>query len=144
MDMFQWQCTKCSAFWRRQIGDIEGAIADMRKAVEMTRSMLKLAKETADALNYLADLYLLAANDGRAEEALRESIALSRPRYPHLLSANFWILGSMQLRQGRVREAMASAEESLQEARRLLKYNDYAVRRAEELAREVRGRLAAG
>ena len=144
IDMFEWQRTKCSAFWRRQNGDVEGAIADMRKAVEMIRPVRKLAKETADALNYLADLYLLAGNDDRAEEALRESIAFARPRNANILSANFWILGNMQLRQGRVHEALTSAEESLREGRRLLKSNDYAVRRAEELIREIADRSLSG
>jgi hypothetical protein len=71
----------------------------------MTRPVRKVAKETSESLNYLADLYLLAGMDDRAEEALRESIAFARPRYANLLSADFWILGRMQLRQGRVREA---------------------------------------
>ena len=144
IDMFQWQCTVNSAIWYRHNGDIERAITETLKAIEMTRPVRKFAKETADSLNYLADLCLLAGDDDPAEEALRESIAFARPRYPHLLSANFWILGSMQLRQGRVRKALASAQESLREARRLTKSNDYAVRRAEELIRDVRERLATG
>jgi len=134
----------CSAFSHRHNGDVKRAIADTIKAIEMIRPERKRAKETAESLNYLADLYLLAGADDRAEEALRESIGFARPRYPHVLSANFWILGNMQLRQGKAREALASAEESLREGRRLLKPNDYAVRRAEELIREIRERLAAG
>jgi len=142
IDMLKWQCTKGSAFWRRHHGDVEGAIADMLKAVEMTRPVRKLAKETAVSLNYLADLYLVAGADDRAEEALRESIALARSRHPHLLAANLWILGRMQLRQGKVREALASAEESLQVSRRVK--HEYGVRRAEELIQEVRTQLAPG
>jgi tetratricopeptide (TPR) repeat protein len=140
--MLKWQCTKSSAFWRRHNGDIEGAIAEMLQAVAMTRPVRRLAKETAVSLNYLADLYLVAGADDRAEEALRESIALARPRYPCLLAANLWILGGMQLRQGKAREALASAEESLRVSRRAK--HDYAVRRAEGLIQEVRTQLPPG
>jgi len=139
IDMLQWQCTMSSAIWRRQNGDIEGAIADTLKAVAMTRPVRKLAQETATSLNYLADLYLLAGADDRAEEALRESIALAPPRAHTLVSANLWILGGMQRRQGKLREALASAEESLQVARRAK--HEHGSKRAEELIREIRAQL---
>ena len=142
IDMFKWQCTTNSAIWCRHNGDIEDAITEMLKAVEMTRPVRKLAKETAVSLNYLADLYLVAGVDDRAEEALRESIALARPRNPHLLAANLWILGRMQLRQGKVPEALASAEESLLVSRRVK--HDHGVRRAEELIQEVQTQLTPG
>jgi tetratricopeptide (TPR) repeat protein len=137
--MPKWQSTKGSAIWRRHIGDIQGAIGDMLKAIAMTRPVRKLSEETAVSLNYLADLYLVAGADELAEEALRESVKLARPRYPYLLAANLLILGGMQLRQGKSREALASAEESLRLSQR--EKHDYGVRQAEELLQKVRAQL---
>src|SRR5262245_35599874 len=105
----------------------------------MTRPVRKLAQDTATSLNYLADLYLLAGADNRAEDALLESIALAWPRCYTLLAANLWILGSMQLRQGNLREALASAEESLQVSTR--HKHDHGVKRAEELIQEIQAQL---
>jgi tetratricopeptide (TPR) repeat protein len=136
IDMPNWQSTTGSAIWRRHAGDIEGAIADMVKAVEMTRPIRELAKETAVNLNYLADLYLVAGAGDRAEEALRESIELARPRYPLLLADNLLILGRLQARQGKSREALASAEESIRICQR--EKHDHGAGQAEQLIQEIR------
>src|SRR6266446_4369191 len=110
--MPEWQSVKGSAIWRRHAGDIDGAICEMLKAIALTRPIPKLTRETALSLNYLADMYLMVGADDQAAEALRDSIELSRPRFPLLLAANLWILGRMQSRQGKRDEAVASAEES--------------------------------
>jgi len=103
IDMLHWQSLTGSAIGREQEGDIDGAIWDLRQAIAMTKSIRKLARHTAENLNYLADLYLLIGADDLAEDALGESIELSRrprlpilmpgPRFPLLLAANLWILG---------------------------------------------------
>src|SRR5438876_10103073 len=108
----------------------------MLKAIALTRPIPKLARETALSLNSLADMYLMVGADEQAEEALRESIELSRPRFPLLFAANLWILGGIQSRQGKCDEAIASAEES----RRLCQEHGhpYGVRQAEELLDRIR------
>src|SRR5205085_9449480 len=88
IDMPEWQSVKSSAIWRRHAGDIDGAIGEMLQAIALTRPIPELARETALSLNYLADMYLMVGADEQAEEALRESIELSRPRFPLLLAAN--------------------------------------------------------
>jgi tetratricopeptide (TPR) repeat protein len=114
-DVFQapeWQLLTSSAIELRHAGDITGAIVELTHAIELMMPNPKLAQETASKLNYLAVLYLTLGADDEAEAALRESIELSRPRFPLLLAANLWILGGMQSRQGMRDEAMASAEAS--------------------------------
>ena len=113
-DATNWQFLKNSAIGHKHTGDLDRAIAEMVKAISLTRTRPNLTEETAMSLNYLADLYLLRNKNEEAEEALRESIALSRPRYPFLLAANLWILAGIQSSKGEIQEALASAEESLQ------------------------------
>jgi tetratricopeptide (TPR) repeat protein len=135
IDLPEWQSLKATAIWRRHAGDIDGAICDLLKAIELTRPIPKLARETATGLNYLADMYLMVGAEEQAEKALRESIELSRPRFPLLLAANLWIRGGMQSRQGRRDDAAASAQES----RRLCQQHGhpYGVRQAEELLERI-------
>ena len=136
IDVPAWQSLKSSAILCRHAGDLDGAIRHLLKAIELTRPNPKLAEETALSLNYLADIYLLVGTDEAAEEALRESIELSCPRFPLLHAANLWILGGIQCRQRRHHEALASAEES----RRLCQQNGhpYGVGQAEELLERIR------
>jgi hypothetical protein len=131
-----WYVLSSAAIYRKHTGDLDGAIAAMVKSVGLTRSVPKLSEQTAIHLNYLADLYLLKEADDLAEGALRESIALSRPRYPLLLGANLWILAGVQNRKGERREALASAEE----ARRLYQQHGhpYGVAQAEELIERIK------
>ena len=136
VDVPEWQSLKSTAILCRHAGDLDDAIRNLLRAIELTRSIPELAQETALSLNYLADIYLLVGADEPAEEALRESIELSRPRFPLLLAANLWILGGMQCRQGRHHEALASAEES----RRLCQQHGHShgVGEAEELLERIR------
>lgn len=132
----EWRRLTGSAIYRKHTGDLSGAIEAMVKAIGLTRAVPNLAKETATNLNYLADLYLLKDAQEQAEEALRESIELSRPRYPGLLAANLWSLAGIQTRKGEHREALALAEES----RRLSQQegHSYGVAQAEELIERIK------
>jgi tetratricopeptide (TPR) repeat protein len=136
INMLEWQSLKGSAILRRHAGDLEGAIAEFLKAIAMTRPLPNLAQETAISLNYLADMYIELGADAQAEQVLRESIELARPRFPLLLAADLWILAEMQNRQGMRDEAVKSAEES----RRLCEEHDhpYGVRQAEDLLERIR------
>lgn len=130
-----WQVLSSAAIYRKHTGDLDGAIEAMVKSIDLSRAIANLAKETATSLNYLADLYLLMDAPEQAEEALRESIELSRPHYPGLLAANLWSLAGIQTRKGEHREALASAEES----RRLSQQQDhsYGVAQADELIERI-------
>ena len=70
---------------------------------------------------------------------IRESIELSRPRYPGLLADNLWILAGIQSRKGEHREALASAEE----ARQLYQQqgHSHGVAQAEELIERIQTNL---
>lgn len=131
-----WQVLSSAAIYRRHTGNLDGAIEAMVKSIDLSRAIANLAKETATSLNYLADLYLLKDAPEQAEDALRQSIELSRPRYPGLLAANLWILAGIQTRKGEHREALASAEES----RRLSQQqgHSYGVAQAEDLIERIK------
>jgi tetratricopeptide (TPR) repeat protein len=138
-DVSAWQFLESSAIFRKHTGDIDGAIDAMVKAISLTRTVPNLAERTAINLNYLADLYLLKDANDEAEEALRESIALARPRDPGLLADDLWILAGIQSQKGEHREALASAEE----ARQLYQQqgHSYGVAQAEERIERIRTNL---
>ena len=109
----KWQVLFGSAIGRKHSGDIDGAIEDMIMCVTLTKPDVALAEYTATNLNYLADLYLTKNETDCAESILRESIELSRFRFPHLYADNLCILGGIQRGMGKHQEALASAQESL-------------------------------
>ncbi len=112
-DVADWEFLEHAAIYRKHTGDLDGAIDAMVKAIGLTRAIPNLAEETATMLNYLAgDLYLPKGAADFAEEAIREAIEISRPRFPGLLAANLWILAGIQTRKGENHEALASAEEA--------------------------------
>lgn len=125
-----------AAIYRKHTGDLDGAIEAMVRSIDLSRDVPDRAKETAENLNYLTDLYLLKEAPEQAEEALRESIALSRSCYPGLLADNLWILAGIQSRKGEYREALASAEES----RHLCQQQGhaYGVAQAEEMIEQIK------
>jgi ATP/maltotriose-dependent transcriptional regulator MalT len=125
-----------ASIYRKHTGNLDGAIDAMVKSIAITRTKPRLAEETALNLNFLADLYLLNKETDHAETAIRESIVLARPHYPHLLAANLWILASIQFRKGEIPQALASAEES----RRLCQEanHSYGVSQADELIGSIK------
>jgi tetratricopeptide (TPR) repeat protein len=136
-DVRDWEVLKSAAIYRKHTGDLDGAIDAMVKAISLTRPVPNLAERTASMLNYLAaDLYLAKNAIEQAEEALRESIELTRFRYPDLLADNLWVLGGIQNRKGERQEALASAEE----ARRLYQQqgHSYGVKQAEGLIERIK------
>jgi Flp pilus assembly protein TadD len=135
----EWRVLTGSAIWCKHTGDVDGAIDEMRKAIDLTRTVPNLLEETAMSLNYLADLYLLKNADDRAEEVLRESIEFSRSRYPFLLAANLCILAGIQNRNGKYREALAAAEESLRVSQE--QSHSYGIERAEEIIGTIKRNL---
>ncbi len=138
-DIQDWKTLEGAAIYRKHTGDLDGAVEAMVKSIDLTRTVPNLSERTATSLNYLADLYLLKDATEQAEEALRESIELSRPRYPGLLASNLWILAGIQNRKSEYREALASAEES----RRLSQQqgHSYGVAQAEELIERIKMNL---
>jgi tetratricopeptide (TPR) repeat protein len=136
-DITDWQYLQNASIYRKHTGDLDGAIEAMVKAISLTMAVPDLAEKTATMLNYLAgDLYLAKGATEQAEQAVREAVELSRPRYPGLLAANLWILAGIQSRQGRYREALASAEE----ARHLYQQQSHShgVAQAEELIERIK------
>jgi tetratricopeptide (TPR) repeat protein len=135
----EWRRLTGTAIYRKHTGDLDGAIEAMVESIGLTRMVPSLAKETTENLNYLADLYLLKGSIELAEDALRESIELSRLHHPGLLAPNLWILAGIQNRKGEYREALASAEES----RRLSQQegNYHGVKEAEELIEKIKTHL---
>lgn len=134
-----WKVLKDAAIFRKHTGDVYGAIEAMTKAICLTRTLPILSKETANNLNYLADLYLTNNAIDQAEKAIRESIALSRSAYPALVPDNLWILAGIQSRRAEYREALCSAEE----ARQLYQQegHSYGVAQAEELIERIKTTL---
>jgi tetratricopeptide (TPR) repeat protein len=132
----EWRVLTGAAMWRKHAGDLGGAIEAMVKAIAMTRAIPSLSEETAIGLNYLADLYLRVNATEQAEDALRESIKLSRPAFPSLLADDLWILADIQHQKGEHRGALASA----QEARRLYEQQGhaYGVAQAETLLERIK------
>jgi tetratricopeptide (TPR) repeat protein len=141
MKVPEWQSVQCSAMFHCDAGDIDRAISEMQKAIALMRPNRALAKELATSLNYLADLYLLAGTVDQAEEALRDSIELSRARFPHLHAANLWILGGIKLRQGKHEEAIAAAQESRSICKQV--GHNHGIREAEELLEQIRANARA-
>ena len=135
VDENSWQSLRSSAILRRHSGDIDGAIIDQQKAIALLKANPLLVEQLATSLNYLADLFIVAGDDERAEEALRDSNDLSRTRFLHLVTANLWILASIKHRHGRKGEAIASANESRRICQQIGHTNG--VRQAEELLAQI-------
>jgi tetratricopeptide (TPR) repeat protein len=131
-----WQSLSASAILRRHSGDTSGAIADMLKAIALLKPNPVLVKELAMNLNYLADLYIVAGDDERAEAALHDSNEISHPRFLHLVTANLWILAGIKHRQGKQEEAIALAQESRTICEQI--GHTYGVREADELLEQIR------
>jgi tetratricopeptide (TPR) repeat protein len=136
MNMPEWQSVQSLAMYHCHAGDIDRAIAEMHKAIALMRPNRALAQELATGLNYLADLYLLSGAEEQAEVPVRESIELSRARFPHLHAANLWILGGIKLRQGKYEEAIASAQESRSICEQA--GHNHGIHEAEELLERIR------
>jgi hypothetical protein len=111
----------------------------MTKAIGLIRTAPDATHHVAVELNYLADMYLECNDLGEAETAIRESIKLSRPRFPGLLAGNLRGLAEIQCRKGQHREALASAEE----ARHLDQEqgDSFGVARSEELIERIKIKL---
>jgi tetratricopeptide (TPR) repeat protein len=139
-DVQDWKVLKDAAIYRKHTGDLDGAIDAMEQAVRLMRTIPHLAEETALNLNYLAaELYLPRNAIHEAEQAIRESMELSRLQYAGLLAANFWILAGILNRKGEYREALASAEESLRLSQQ--QEHPYGVAQAEELIAQIKTNL---
>lgn len=134
-----WQSLRSSAIARRHSGDVCGAISDLSKAISLIRTVPSLAEHSSTDLNYLADMYLECGALPEAEAAIREAIALARPRFPGLLATNLRGLALVQMRKGEYREALASAEES----RKLDQQqgDSYCVAQADALIESIRPNL---
>jgi ATP/maltotriose-dependent transcriptional regulator MalT len=110
----EWQSLSSSAIWRKHAGDIDGAIAEMVKAIGLTRTVPDLSEETELSLNYLsAELYITKNAIDQAEEAIRDAINLARSRHSSHLGDHLLVLAEVQSRKGEFRSALASAEEAL-------------------------------
>lgn len=135
-DVTDWQYLENAAIYRKQTGDIDGAIEAMVKAISLARTTPNLAEKAATMLNYLADMYLDCNVLGAAETAIWEAVELSRPRYPCLLAANLAMLAEIQRLKGEHRGALASAEE----ARHLYQQqgHTHGVAQAEELIERIK------
>lgn len=131
-----WQYLENAAIYRKHMGDFDGAVEAMVKAISLTRIKPNLAEKTATMLNYLADMYLECNAIAEAETAIREAVELSRPRFPCLLGDNLWILAEIQRVKGEYREALASAEESRRSYQ--LGSHSYGVAQAEELIEKIK------
>jgi hypothetical protein len=112
----------------------------MSKAISIARTIPGLAEQAAINLNYLAVMYLECNALEEAETAICESIELSKPHFPGLLADNLKCLAEIQRRNGKHRDALASAKA----ARDLDKQqdDDYGVARAEELIQRIKDHIA--
>jgi tetratricopeptide (TPR) repeat protein len=135
-DVNDWQELQNAAIYRKHIGDLDGAIEAMVKAINLARTMPNLTEKTATMLNYLAgELYSAKGATEEAEEAIQEGIRLSRNGFPSLLADNLWILASIQFRKGRYGEAMPAAEEARQLYQQLGR--THGVEQAEQLIERI-------
>jgi tetratricopeptide (TPR) repeat protein len=94
-------------------GDIDGAIADLLKAIESTKGDPLLSEETELSYNYLAaELYLNNNSVVDAERAIREAIGLARTRESWHLPDHLLILGPIQIQKKEYDNALGVAEEA--------------------------------
>jgi tetratricopeptide (TPR) repeat protein len=111
--MPDWQRLKGIAIRRKEAGDIEGAIENMKEAVKLTIGIENLTPRTLSMLNFLADLYLIAERPDQAEASIREALNYACDIYPIHYADNLLMLAAALTFKGEVRPALLAAEEAL-------------------------------
>jgi tetratricopeptide (TPR) repeat protein len=117
--MPEWQKHSNAAIFHEHQGNIELAIEEKRRCIDILRRLPALIREMAISLNYLAHLYLCQGDTDHAETAIREAIDINRSIDSVNLHCDLLILAEILWQYGRCGEALQAAEESLTVSERL-------------------------
>jgi tetratricopeptide (TPR) repeat protein len=113
-----WQALQNSAYLRKRMGDLKGAIANLEDAIRLTRAVPNLDNETAEMLNYLGALNHGENAAEQEEQAFRDAVALSRPMNHMNLGIYLSNLGRCLAEKRHREEAVALLKEALELHRR--------------------------